>query len=64
MKVGLFQFACVGALMAGSPLTVIGAAEAVLLHLENDLQQVRVEARDAESGRWLAVASGYRDPDG
>lgn len=49
----------IGLLLAG----VSGAVsqEAVELYLGDDLQQVRVEARDPNSGRWLAVASGYRD---
>ena len=35
--------------------------DAVLVRLEESVQQVRVEAMDAETGRWLAIASGYRD---
>ena len=35
--------------------------DAVLLRLDDEIQQVRVEALDASSGRWLAIASGYRD---
>lgn len=35
--------------------------EAVLLHLEDDTQQVRVEAYDEDAARWIAIASGYRD---
>lgn len=34
---------------------------AVELRIDDALQQVRVEALDAETGRWLAIASGYRD---
>ncbi|MEX0323810.1 MAG: beta-propeller domain-containing protein [Puniceicoccaceae bacterium] len=35
--------------------------EAVLLRLEDETQQVRVEAYDEDAARWLAIASGYRD---
>jgi hypothetical protein len=35
--------------------------DAVELYIDDGLQQVRVEALDANTGRWLAIASGYRD---
>ncbi len=34
---------------------------AVLLRLEGETQQVRVEAFEAGTARWMAIASGYRD---
>lgn len=37
------------------------AQEALLARLEGADQQVRVEAQDPATGRWLAVASGYRE---
>jgi hypothetical protein len=35
--------------------------EAVELRIDDALRQVRVEAMDPETGRWLAIASGYRE---
>jgi hypothetical protein len=35
--------------------------DAVLLRIDDEIQQVRVEAMDTATGRWLAIASGYRD---
>ncbi len=50
------------AMLAGPAGTVIcSQQEAVLLHLGDDFQQVRVEALDVPTGRWLAIASGYRE---
>jgi len=40
---------------------VFADSDAVLLHLGDDLKQVRVEALDPDTGHWMAVASGYRD---
>jgi hypothetical protein len=41
--------------------TPLAAQDAVEIHITDDLQQVRVEALDAATNRWLAIASGYRD---
>jgi hypothetical protein len=35
--------------------------DALLVRVDDDTQQVRVEAFDGATGRWLAIASGYRD---
>ncbi|MEX0326423.1 MAG: beta-propeller domain-containing protein [Puniceicoccaceae bacterium] len=51
----------VAAIASTNPLFSQDNAQAVLLHLENDVRQVRVEAMDVDSGRWLAIASGYRE---
>lgn len=59
MKIRFLVFGTVLLLAAQGALSAQSAA--VELRVEDSLQQVRVEALDAASGRWLAIASGYRD---
>ena len=47
--------------LAGGFLNAQTEDEAVLVRMDDDTQQVRVEAFDGATGRWLAIASGYRD---
>ena len=62
MKNRLFHLALVIASMAGGiGLRGQDTGDAVLVRIEDDTQQVRVEAMDTETGRWMAIASGYRD---
>ncbi|MGC9450025.1 MAG: beta-propeller domain-containing protein [Oceanipulchritudo sp.] len=56
----LIPFSCFWLALGGSALGQIGS-DAVLVRVEDNVQQVRVEAMDSETGRWLAIASGYRD---
>ena len=48
-------------IVTATGVNVNAEPEAVLLRVDDDTQQVRVEAYDAQAARWLAVASGYRD---
>ena len=61
MKTRSLCLGLVTALVTSSSLVVGSENDAVLLHLDDDTQQVRVETHDAATDRWLAIASGYRD---
>ncbi|NDV61784.1 hypothetical protein G0Q06_04910 [Puniceicoccales bacterium CK1056] len=54
-------------LYVGAALWMVGQSgllaqtNAVEVRVSDAIQQVRVEALDSDTGRWLAIASGYRD---
>ncbi len=43
------------------PLAAQSGDQAVLVRLEGQVRQARVEAYNAEANRWIAIASGYRE---
>ncbi len=58
MKLSIFVTAVVS---AAAVAVYAEQEEAVLLHVGDETQQVRVEAYDEDAARWVAIASGYRD---
>ncbi len=56
---GLFAL-LVGNILAGPP---VEGKEAVLLPVDDEIRQVRVEAYEEKAERWVPAASGYRETD-